>query len=361
MESSKQERIYELLAKKLSENATLDELRELESLLALRPDFKRLHDSLQDYPRINDALSKDLTDQAYAAQFVKMMYAEDDPKVVATWLEETDLVAQKRRIWNLKSWRVAAVLLILIIAATTFYLLNGNELVGTIGLMSDVEKKSSSKSKLTLPDGTTVYLNTNSYLQYGADFNKKNREVSLVGEAYFDVAQDSIKPFIVRTSKATIKVIGTRFNIKNYENDIWEATLLQGKIEMYLNNRPKDKLQLEPSQKVSIVEENAPAKYKRSKEGDFKVLISKINQQSSEIAEIAWMDNKLVFFDEPLYKIAKELERSFGITVKIISSQRAEQRYTGSFKNDNLEQILKILNMSNPINYEWNRKELIIK
>lgn len=361
MNKELQDKIYSLLARKIAGNATPEELQELDRLLASLPDFKFLHDQLQQFPELNRLQTKDITDQAYAAQYVKILYSDKDGR----WTSENPFIAEtggrKSRLSILK-WPAVAASLILLLVTLTWFPPKEKEHTGIVAnhLPAGATGQESTKSKMTLPDGTIVYLNANSYLEYDNDFNKTDRNVSLTGEAYFDVAHNSQSPFIVHTSRATIKVLGTKFNVKNYSDESWEATLLQGKIEMYLNSRPKDKLQLEPSQKVSVVAlKNVRASDKQPE--DYKISVTKIKTLDSDIVETAWMADKLVFVDEPLNKIAKDLERAFNIKVKFLSDKAASQQYTGTFKNDDLLKILQILDLSNPIDYELTHNELIIK
>ena len=338
-------------------SADLEQLQELEQLLKLYPEFKQLDDVLFEFPGIDESVTKDRTDQAFATQYVKMLYAQQEHQFAPVVPPEpsTQLVSSKRVVLRLAAI-AASVLLLIAVFKTDFFSDEKDRVFKNIVIPKDTA--ANAKSKLTLPDGTLVYLNANSYLEYGQDFNTVNRDVVLTGEAYFDVAHNPVKPFVVHTSKATIKVLGTRFNVKNYADATWEATLLQGKIEMYLNNKPKNKLTLEPSQKVSVA-----ALEKRSglQSDDFKISVTKIKPLKDDIAETAWMENKLVFVDQPLHEIAKDLEREFGIKVRFKSDKSRNNKYTGAFKNDNLQQILEILDLSNPIDYVWKENQLIIQ
>jgi len=357
MNKNLQDRIYTLIGLKLANQATADELEELDHLLSAHSDFKELHDQLLQYPEWNETVIKDVTDQAYAAQYVKMMYADENDRVFS--IEETDIPERHTKWKRIAQITAIAASLLLTILVSRYFIVKPSE-DGAFVQKSVLAKRLSpvnSKSKLTLPDGTIVYLNANSHLEYGRDFNKKERNVHLVGEAFFDVAHNPNKPFFVHTDKATVRVLGTRFNVKSYSEELWETTLLQGKVELYCNARPKEKLQLEPSQKVSIVEDEVPEK----KKNGYKIQVTKIKSLGDDVAETAWMDNKLVFMDTPLSAIAKELERQFGITVNFESDKQKAYKYTGVFDNESLQKILHILDLSKSIDYELKDNELVIK
>ncbi|MFT4095068.1 MAG: FecR domain-containing protein [Niabella sp.] len=344
-------RIYDLIARKISGEAAAEELQELEGLLLLHPEFKNLHDSLLQFPALDKTAIRNTTDQAYASQFVKMIYADKDAR-------RTEIPAKKsfyKRAVYVKTAAIAAMLVIAVF--TIFYFLN-NKGIKPTNIVKTAVRPANTSSRMTLPDGTIVYLNANSHLEYGKGFNNINRDVVLTGEAFFDVAHNPRKPFIVHTEKAVIKVLGTKFNVKNYADELWEATLLQGKIEMYLKERPKEKLRLEPSQKVTIKTKTVLNNHKKD---DYNITVTQIKPVENNIVETAWMTDKLVFEDKPLEAIAKDLERAFGIAVNFQSDAVKQYRYTGVFQNDDLEKVLKILDLSKPIQYEFKNNVLTIK
>jgi transmembrane sensor len=102
-------------------------------------------------------------------------------------------------------------------------------------------------SKIQLPDGSRVWLNMGSKLTYSNDFGTNQRKVSLVGEAFFDVVKDSERPFVVTTPTISIRVLGTKFNVRSYNNDkTSEAALIRGKIELTILKNPEKKIILSP-------------------------------------------------------------------------------------------------------------------
>ena len=117
---------------------------------------------------------------------------------------------------------------------------------------NEVVAKRGTKTKIILPDGSQVWLNSDSKLSYGERFNDTIREVSLEGEAYFDVIKDKNRPFIVMTNALNIRVLGTAFNIKSYAQDATiETTLIRGMIEVRKNNEPATKkIVLTPNEKL---------------------------------------------------------------------------------------------------------------
>src|SRR5690606_31670859 len=111
------------------------------------------------------------------------------------------------------------------------------------------------RKQLVLPDGTKVWLNADSRLVYDGLLEGDTREVRLEGEAYFDVTRNVNRPFIITTDKISIRVLGTTFNVKAYPDDArTEATLISGEIELSVNDRPREKILMQPNEKVAVVD-----------------------------------------------------------------------------------------------------------
>ncbi len=189
-------------------------------------------------------------------------------------------------------------------------------------------------SKLTLQDGTEVWLNSGTSLKYPTQFSGK-REVFLEGEAFFKVAKDKKRPFLVDTKKLQVKVLGTSFNLSAYEEDESNSlTLIEGKVEL---NKANGKFLTEISPgEMALIEE----KVIRIKEVETSYYSS-------------WIDGKLAFFDVPLAEIAKKLERSYNVKIHFENKQLENIRFTGTFlKYKPIEQILQAIKIIVPIDYE---------
>ena len=232
--------------------------------------------------------------------------------------------------------------------------------------VNEVVTKRGSKSSIKLPDGTIVRLNTDSRLTYLNFTAGKNREVTLIGEAYFDVAHDSSRPFIIHTGKINIKVLGTSFNVRNYPQDKeLETSLIKGKIEVSLESRPEDIITLKPTEKLIIAKEQdelaTATKVKSSI--DNKVVLTSITylRHDSLVAETSWLNDKMVFVNQPLDKIAIELERKYAITVSFKDEKVKKYRYTGVFENVSLEKVFQLIKYSKNINYKIDDKNIVIE
>jgi ferric-dicitrate binding protein FerR (iron transport regulator) len=210
-----------------------------------------------------------------------------------------------------------------------------------------------------LPDGTIVRLNAKSKVSPAEGFGKTTREVFLTGEAYFEVTHNEQLPFIVHTDAADIKVLGTKFNVRNYPNEHrMEAALLTGSIELTLHEDRQHRILLKPSDKI-IVKQSAD-KNIITTTGVGKVELTSIKLQDSVIIETSWLNDKMAFFDKPFSEIALDLERQFDVNIEFKNEAVSEYKYTGVYDEDNTEDILKILQMIKPFKYTINNKQITI-
>lgn len=230
-----------------------------------------------------------------------------------------------------------------------------------------------SKSKIKLHDGSVVNLNSGSKLTYPAIFNEKNRQVSLEGEAYFEVKADSSRPFYVNTSDITIKVIGTSFNVKSYpESNTIETTLVSGSLEISdkaflgrnLMNSNKS-LILSPNQKAVYVKDIDRLTLDDRKELKLetgRIKIPKLSMQNKIDTQslTAWKDNKLIFNNEKFEDLAVKLERWYDVKITIKSLEFRKERFTGTFEDETTEQVLNALMIAEPFEYIIDKNEITI-
>ncbi len=355
MNNISENQFYNLLSLKLSGDANAAELQLLLEQLEANPQWQFLYDQMMltgsVYPPEN-------IEQAYAGHIVKMhLQGKLDNENLYT--EEPPKKSFKRIIYALAiAASFIGISFFVYLKATT------NDIVKNS--MNEVATKKGSKSFIKLPDGTQVWLNADSKLTFKENFGNKTREVSLNGEAFFDVFHDAEHPFIIHTGKADIKVLGTTFNIRNYAVDrTMEATLIKGKIEVTLTDRPDEKIIIHPQEKIIISKEsslalNAKPQTINNIPAVRKVILTTVTFKDTLIAETGWMKDKMVFVNQPLEKIAEELERKFAVTIIFKNDKVKEYRYTGVFEKETLSEIFQIIRLSRKINYTINDKIITI-
>ncbi|WP_321375068.1 FecR domain-containing protein [uncultured Draconibacterium sp.] len=198
---------------------------------------------------------------------------------------------------------------------------------------------------LTLSDGTKVWLNSSSLLIASEPFIGDKREVTLFGEAYFEVAPDKEKPFIVETPNLKTQVLGTHFNVVAYPTDeIHEISLFEGKVQLQPNANNNTAI-LNPGDRA----------YFNMHTGSLKLIHTDLGKPAQ------WRDGILRFYDEDLFSISKKLERHFQTRIFIADSVSGNLKYTGEFEEESLERILDLLSSAKTFNYRINNNGIIIE
>lgn len=202
------------------------------------------------------------------------------------------------------------------------------------------------KFHLVLSDGSRVYLNSGTNLRYPIKFLKdKPRDVFLDGEAFFSVEKDESRPFTVVTHEMNTQVYGTEFNVSSYRNEKNTSTVLvEGSVGVYKSNNGEGQgaITISPSHRATF------------KEGS--IYIDKVNVNKYT----AWTEGKLLFIDDSFELIIKDLERHFDVTIDNQFTLLNKKRFTGTFDDESLDQILKICQEHTPFEYSVNENQIII-
>lgn len=194
---------------------------------------------------------------------------------------------------------------------------------------------------IVLADGTKVFLNAVSSIKYPTQFNGDQRVVELEGEAYFEVAKNKNKPFIVKSDNQTIEVLGTHFNVHAYDNEsVVKTTLLEGSVAVTAKNQ---KAILKPGQQSNI------------SNGSSKIAVKEVDTE----AAIAWKNGRFKFDNADLKSVMKQLERWYGIKVEYRGDVSDVRFNGGTFRNKNLSEVLKVLELSN-IKFKVEGKTIIV-
>ena len=365
MNKQTEQYFFDLLSLKLSGDATESQLAEISTMLKVNPSLQFLYDQMIE-PVYCEKEAASKADQAYATHYVKMqlagMFDSANNQNLEPELEKPTGFSKRK----LAFIGIAAGIFTIFFINYSLRLDKSVTKQTNNAFVNEVVTKRGSKSSIKLPDGTIVRLNTDSRLTYLNFTAGKNREVTLIGEAYFDVAHDSSRPFIIHTGKINIKVLGTSFNVRNYPQDKeLETSLINGKIEVSLKSRPDDIIILKPTEKLIIAKEQdeLAAATKVTNTTDNKVVLTSITylRHDSLVAETSWLNDKMVFVNQPLEKIAVELERKYAINITFKDEKVKKYRYTGVFENVSLEKVFQLIKYSKNINYKIDDKNIVIE
>jgi len=367
------QRIETLLARKLAGEASDEELNELLLLFLHHPEEQYLSEMIQEYwdnPRKKISLSED-----------NLLDTHFNAIIETATTDEVENTSSKQNIASLYNFKTLikglsiAAIFILVIGINWIYysksvntkLNNGNE----------VFAKPGAKSKIILPDGTVVWLNSGSKLSYSGKFKDSVRSVELDGEAFFDVVKDAKHPFIVHTSGIDIRVLGTAFNVKSYESDpTIETTLIRGLIEVVKKNESSgSKIIVKPHEKLifnkadqSLISalKMEETKYTNT-HTSVKIVTKEISIVSipptvadSALVETAWIHNKLVVDGETFAAFAKKMERWYNVHIVFRNSRIEDYRFHSVFEKETVEQALTALQLTASFNYKINENEIEI-
>lgn len=233
---------------------------------------------------------------------------------------------------NHLKWVAAAVAAVICVAAAWWLMRPTTQAVPTGTVVITVER--GQKSQITLADGTHVWLNSGTRLTYDAQYGSETRTVTLDGEAYFDVAKDSEHPFVVRCGELAIRALGTQFNVKGYHDDgMVTTTLSQGSVRVS-----------EGRQSVTLKPYEVATYHPTSQE------LAKSRVDDLMLANY-WRSDKLVFESEPLANICRTIERMYGVDVEITDTSLEQIRFTGTIRNNSLNNIFLLISMTYPVTY----------
>ncbi|WP_134088468.1 FecR family protein [Olivibacter sp. XZL3] len=208
------------------------------------------------------------------------------------------------------------------------------------------------KRDITLEDGTQVVLNAASKLVYPETFGADKREVSLVGEAFFNVAKDRNRPFVIHTEHADLKVLGTSFNLRAYPDEHkTETSLIEGAVEVSSKNKRHKAVRLQPSEKLIIYTEPEERRHSTQVASVERSKISFFHPRDSVSVETSWLEDKLAFKDTPFGELALALERKYGVEVDFESDKARALRFNAVFENEDIRQVMTALKLAAPFKY----------
>ena len=206
--------------------------------------------------------------------------------------------------------------------------------------LNTIKVPAGQRVEVTLSDGTHIWLNARSEFSYPASFNGNTREVRLKGEAFFDVAKDRNKKFIVNTGRCEVEVLGTQFNVEAYADDkTITATLVEGSIAMAYENKKSNwtEQEIQPGQEIVYTAAQQQIK---------------IDQADVEVIT-SWKDGKLIFRDTPFKEVLKMLSKRFDVDFVVKNPKCFEASFTGVLEKQRLGRILEYISVSSNIKFKY--------
>jgi ferric-dicitrate binding protein FerR (iron transport regulator) len=346
-------RFWYLLSKKLGGEASDTELSELDELLVTNPEWMPVANDLDVYWHTSSHVH--FSEGSFASHLRRMELQGQDIRVFREYIEieETPVsfIKSPKNAWRWKAAIAAGIIGILLTLALLYYRNSSAQLgENTPATVKEVVTHRGNRSKVVLPDGTQVWLNADSKLEYKSNFGKSNREVNLSGEAYFDVVKNEQLPFLIHTKKIKIKVTGTAFNVKAYPGEaLSETSLIRGRVEVTVTGRPDEKYVLKPNEKIVIRDEaieigkkDAHSSPEKKQQSLPLIELGYVNyiENDSLAVETSWLYNRLIFEDESFEEIARKMERWYGVEIDLLDSKVAATRFTYQIKDETITEAL---------------------
>lgn len=343
------ERMWQLLAKRMSSELSPEESIELDQWLA-NSDMPA-HELLTGIPDLKVAGADDAGRKKSLAAIKARIAAEN---------------IKPLRILPVR-WMAAAAVALLLVTTGIWYFISGSNKPAEEMAFIEVSTIGGARKQLALADGTLITLNSESKLRYNKDFGKTAREIFLDGEAYFEVEKNAGMPLMVYTAKADVMVTGTVFNVKAYPGDaLMEASLIQGAIALLPHAETAKKIILKPGEKFTMGNKKEiavnQAKLYEAVTGQELMQVTKIKALPKDtlVAENAWIADKMVFDAEPFSQVARRMERWYHIKVVINDPALAMLPLSGNFEKENLQQALEALRGITPFEYTMGDNEVVI-
>jgi ferric-dicitrate binding protein FerR (iron transport regulator) len=329
--------LLELISRSLSGEATAEELQALETLLATDEKARARYGLLQQFLNQHETVSSTAVEESLQQVLGRLQLTP-----VSSMAPRAKRVHMSRFIKR----SLAAAVVIAVLGGAAWWL-NVKKTGNTFAL---VEKHNAvgTKSTIVLSDGSKIWLNADSKITYPESFTGRTREVYLSGEAFFEVTKNPQQPFIIHLSKGTVRVLGTSFNIRAYDNErVIETSVATGRVAFIpapAAGKQRDTIFLTPNNKVHY------------SVNDDQVKVA----PTAAVEDKAWTEGKLIFKARTLEEIAIELERNFGKKVVFVDEAPKYYRLTGAFENNSLDEILFYLSKSKNFNYTITNTELLI-
>lgn len=311
----------------------------------------------EDERKLIDWLDASAAHRQYFQEIEKIWFISDlranrpNEDAVVAWeqfrsrieIEQEPVVEQAVRRMSLKRLLPYAALLVLGFITGLLVILWSEQDTGKHGHMVMSTPKGST-AKVTLADGTVVFLNADSRMTLSPGFGKRERRVQLSGEAYFEVAKDEKRRFVIEASGLEVAVLGTKFNLQNYEtNDKLRLHLLEGAVQLGIAGA--DNMVLKPNEEAILLKATS------------EISVSQRNAAES----ITWTEGKLIFDSMPFREIKAILERHYNVEIQVHDNKLNNRIFFGEFEHgETIEQVLNVITADGSYRYTMKKNKIDI-
>jgi transmembrane sensor len=331
-----------LLGKYLSGESNNEETIQIQRWIESSIKSKILFKNIQsDWNKINLVKNMKKVDVDNAWENLKQRILQEEPEVIPMKELKQDTRA---KLYLYRTLQVAASILIFIGISFGIYKIFSDSVISDNTI---IKSGFDNTSSIILPDGSKVYLNSNTIIKYPERFGTDSRNIYLKGEAYFDVVNDPDKPFVVKTNNAVIKVLGTSFNIntKTANNNL-EVFVEYGNVQLSQKSNNENKILIEPGY-IGVLSGNTIIKSK-----------------NNDINYLAWKTRYLIFRNTKLGIVAKKIESVYNTSIQFNNKEIADCPLTATFNNASLDSILNVIEGTFNLEIEdiikTNRKVIIV-
>ncbi|WP_147425675.1 FecR family protein [Mucilaginibacter gracilis] len=285
----------------------------------------------------NDQQEQEFRHRLSRLNFTDGDLIEEQLKAEQLWSnQELRLLLKPRKIINIRRWMSAASIVLMLSAAFIFQYIRKEKADVTAAIAyGQIRTTKGERKTVILSDGSRVTMNSASVLKYPLDFIKKNREVELQGQAFFEVKHDSAHPFIIQTSKLAVQVLGTTFDVNNYENEQELAvTVSSGKVSVLAAKKAGYRILL-PGDRLVYHPENGKLEMQKVQPDDY----------------TSWQKGYYVFEDKNLSYICKQLEKTYNVEFFFQNPELKNKKMSFRIRGENITRVTGMLSLAGGFDY----------
>ncbi len=304
----------------------------------------------QQYLRERLDVDEDLMDRRELREMVPELDSDQVYRSIRQRIKKSERAPVKKRADWLGPFIKTAAAILVLVSASLFYLMHSQYEAEQAAVQEPVHFQTGEEQhrEVTLGDGTMVRLNSNSEMTVSAGFMKGSREITLSGEAYFDVEHDPERPFIIHANQSSIEVLGTAFNVRSLkEGDNVQVAVVEGMVSF------KNAASEEEGEQLSVILSKGQYGYMDISRRT--ILVDDLAVENY----LAWKHGRLIFDDLTLTQVCTQLNRLYDAVCSFETEEIAERSLTANFSDDSLEKALDVIAMSLGLEYEKDEQQVM--